>query len=216
MSRKRLLISGFLALVFGALVSRSVYRMLDSATPAPAQPEVDAVVAARDLQAGIQVEDEDLKIVKVRADSLPPECFHEKSLVIGRGAMLPMARGDFVLPTRLAVENGDRYSDLLSSPMRALSIRASAMADAGFVRRGARIDVLVTRTRKDRNEQTTTVLKNIEIIAVGSNAERGSGRRAHLVRIVTLLVSPDEAQKLTQTGLRGRARLSLRNSATSR
>jgi pilus assembly protein CpaB len=214
MNRKRLLIIGFLALVLGAFVSHSVYRMLQPWTAVPARPGVDVVVAARDLQVGIKVEDEDVKIAKFHADDLPPNCFHDKSKVVGRGVLLPMAMGDFVFPSKLAAENGDRFSALSSPGMRAVSVRVSGMAGvAGFVQPGARVDVLVTRTPKDRNEQTATVLKNIAVIAVGHKVERGSDGYAQLVSIVTLLVSPNEARELTLASLRGRVHLSLRNSA---
>jgi Flp pilus assembly protein CpaB len=209
MNRKRLLVIGFLALVFGAFVSYSAYRMLQSWTTAPARPGVDVVVAAHDLQVGRNVKDEDVKVAKFQADDLPPNCFHDKSMVVGRGVVLPMAIGDVVLPSKLAVKYGDRYSDLFSPGMRAFSVRVSETENVDFVQRGARVDVLVTRTRTDRNERSATVLKDMSVIAVERKVERNSDGWPQLVSIVTLLVSPNEA--LTLGRLRGRVHLSLHN-----
>ena len=94
MNHKLFLLIGFVVLVglFGSLglyVSLCRNAVLTS-------PVVDVVIAAGDLHAGRTIEDEDVKIAKFQSTDLPPNCFREKSMVIGRGVMVPMAKGDFV------------------------------------------------------------------------------------------------------------------------
>jgi pilus assembly protein CpaB len=82
---------------------------------------------------------------------------------------------------------------------------------AGFVQPGTRVDVLATGTQGSGNDrQTTTVLENVAVIAVGKTLDRSSSD-AQTAPVITLLVSPDDAQKLALVSQEGRIQLSLRN-----
>src|ERR1700738_799801 len=98
MNRTRLLLIGFFALALGAVVSYAVYRTLQSRTGADAAPGVDVVVAANDIPVGAKEKERDVNVVRSSAADLPPNCFHLKSSIIGRGAVLPVAKGEFFLP----------------------------------------------------------------------------------------------------------------------
>src|SRR5690349_19927604 len=95
MNRTRLLMIGFVALVLGAAVSFAVYRTLKSGTGGDQPPGVEVVIAANDVPVGAKVEDRDVKLVRFPAADLPPNCFHLKTSVVGRGAVLPIAKGEF-------------------------------------------------------------------------------------------------------------------------
>src|ERR1035437_4393684 len=56
----------------------------------------------------------------------------------------------------------------------------------------------------------TTVLENVAVIAVGKTLDRSSSD-AQTAPVITLLVSPDDAQKLALVSQEGRIQLSLRN-----
>src|SRR6184192_3220665 len=142
MNRTRLLMIGFVALALGAIVSYSVYRTLQSRTGGDAPPGVDIVVAANDIPIGAKVGDNDVKVVRFPAADLPPNCFHLKSSVVGRGAILPIAKGEFFLPNKLAGENaGYGLSALIPPGMRAVSV----LGVTDSVVPGTRVDVLLTR-----------------------------------------------------------------------
>jgi pilus assembly protein CpaB len=82
---------------------------------------------------------------------------------------------------------------------------------AGFVQPGTRVDVLATGNQGNSNErQTITVLENVAVIAVGGSLlERITGEAS--APVITLLVSPDDAQKLALASQEGRIQLALRN-----
>jgi len=83
---------------------------------------------------------------------------------------------------------------------------------AGFVTPGTRVDVLLTGTPGSGGEQqTTTVLQNVAVLASGHTLERTSTGEAQNTAVITLLVSPDDAQRLTLASAEGRIQLSLRN-----
>jgi pilus assembly protein CpaB len=219
MNRTRLLLIGFVALALGAFVSFTVYRNLQSRSAANNQPGIDVVVAASDLQIGTKVEDKEVKLVRYPTGDLPPNCFHQKSSVVGRGVVLPIAKGDFLLPNKLAGESaGYGLPTLIPPGMRAVPVRVNEVSGvAGFVLPGTRVDVLLTGNPSGATEeQTTTVLWNVAVIATGQKLERTSSGEPQNTPVITLLVSPDDAQKLTLAMTQGKIQLSLRNPLDTR
>jgi pilus assembly protein CpaB len=214
MNRSRLLLIGIVALALGAFVSFTVYRNLQSRTGSDSAPGVDVVIAAGDIQVGAKIEDKDVKVVRFPSGDLPPSCFHLKSSVVGRGVVLPIAKGEFVLPLKLAGENaGYGLPSLIPPGMRAVSVRVNEVVSvAGFVLPGTRVDVLLTGNPSGASEQqTTTVLENVAVIATGQRLERNAAGDPQSTPVITLLVSPDDAQKLTLASTQGRIQLALRN-----
>ena len=61
------------------------------------------------------------------------------------------------------------------------------------------------------DQQTTTVLENVAVIATGQKLERNTAGEPQLTPVITLLVSPDDAQKLTLATTQGKIQLALRN-----
>jgi pilus assembly protein CpaB len=59
--------------------------------------------------------------------------------------------------------------------------------------------------------QTTTVLENVAVIAAGQKLERNAAGDPQSTPVITLLVSPDDAQKLTLASSQGHIQLALRN-----
>src|SRR5882724_9510043 len=214
MNRSRLLLIGIVALALGAFVSFTVYRNLQSRTGSNNAPGVDVVIAAGDIQVGAKIEDKDVKVVRFPAGDLPSSCFHLKSSVVGRGVVLPIAKGEFVLPLKLAGENaGYGLPSLIPPGMRAISVRVNEVVSvAGFVLPGTRVDVLLTGNPTGAtDQQTTTVLENVAVLATEQKLERNSAGDPENAAVITLLVSPDDAQKLTLASMQGKIQLSLRN-----
>jgi pilus assembly protein CpaB len=214
MNRTRLLLIGFVALALGAFVSYTVYRSLQSRSGANNLPGTDVVIATTDLQVGSKIGDGDVKVVHYPTGDLPPKYFHQKSSVVGRGVVLPIAKGEYVLPNKLAGENaGSGMTTLIPSGMRAVSVRVNEVIGvAGFVLPGTRVDVLLTGNPTGASEeQTTTVLENVAVIATGQKLERSPAGEPQNTPVITLLVSPDDAQKLTLASTQGRIQLTLRN-----
>jgi pilus assembly protein CpaB len=213
MTRKRLLVIGALAIGLGAVSAFLIYRRLESRM-ANNIPQVNVVVAAKDVQAGAKIEESDLKIVKYPTDNLPPRIFHDKTSVVGHGAVLPIVKGEFVLPEKLALKNaGAGLSSLIAQGMRAVALRVNDVtAVAGFVVPGTRVDVLLTGNPVGTTEtQTITVLQNVAVLATGQRIERSATGDPQNSSVVTLLVSPEDSEKLALASQEGRIQLVLRN-----
>lgn len=214
MNRNRLLLIGFVALALGALVSLFVYRNLQARTSSKTPPGEEVVVAADDLQVGSRIDDKDIRLARFPSGELPAGCFHSKTKLIGRGVVQPIAKGEFVLPSKLAGENaGSGLPALIPPGMRAVSVRVNDTTSvSGFVQPGTRVDVLLTGNPQGSNEQqTTTVLENVAVIATGQKLERNSAGEAQSFPVVTLLLSPDDAERLTLASSQGHIQLALRN-----
>src|SRR5579859_4727186 len=213
MNRTRLLMIGVLAVGLGLIASLYVYKNLQG-KGVSRDSGVEVIVAANDLQVGARVEEHDIKIIKIPPADLPPGAPRRRSDVLGHGVIIPISKGEFILPNRLAAENaGAGLPSLIPPGMRAVSVRVNEVVSvAGFVTPGTRVDVLLTGTPGGSGEQqTTTVLQDVAVLASGHTLERTSTGEAQNTAVITLLVTPDDAQRLTLASSEGHIQLSLRN-----
>lgn len=213
MNRTRFLLIGALALAAGLLAAVYVYKNLQIRNGAPADT-AQVMVAANDLQVGARVEDRDIKVIQVASADLPAGAPRKKADVIGHGVITPIPKGQFILPNELAGENaGAGLPSLIPPGMRAVSVRVNEVVSvAGFVTPGTRVDVLLTGAPNGSGEeQTTTVLQNVAVLASGHTLERNASGEAQNTAVITLLCAPDDAQRLTLASSQGHIQLSLRN-----
>jgi pilus assembly protein CpaB len=213
MNRSRLLMIGGLALAIGLLVAFTVYNRLRTSITGGNQPGIKVVVAADDIQVGAKLVAHDVSTVIIPQSAVPPGAFSDPSRVVGRGAVLPVSKGDFILQSKLAPLNGGAgLPSMIPQGMRAVSVRVNDVVSvAGFVQPGTRVDVLATGNEgTGSGRQTITVLENVLVLAVGKNLDQNSSE-GPAAPVITLAVSPDDAQTLTLVSQEGRIQLSLRN-----
>ena len=106
--------------------------------------------------------------------------------------------------------------------MRALSVAVNDVVGvAGFVIPGTMVDVLVTgqigegRGSGSKNV-TRTILENVRVLAAGQKVEQDREGKPQTVPVITLLVSPEDAAKLTMASTEGKIQLSLRNTVDTK
>src|ERR1700692_3996593 len=213
MNRSRLLMIGGFALAVGLLVSFTVYNKLRLSSGG-GERVAQVLVAADAIEVGTKVEQHDIRAVSVPQSAAPPSAYVAASQVLGRGAILPISKGEFLLPNKLAALNaGAGLPSMIPPGMRAVSVRVNDVVSvAGFVQPGTRVDVLATGNQGGGNErQTITVLENVAVIAVGGSLLERLAAGEQNAPVITLLVSPDDAQKLALASQEGRIQLALRN-----
>src|ERR1700687_773725 len=94
--------------------------------------------------------------------------------------------------------------------MRALSVPVDEVSDiAGFVLPHAHVDVLVTVASGDK-PLTKIVLQDVEVLAIAQDIEQVNDK-PQPVHVVTMLVTPDQAERLTLASGEGGLRLAVRN-----
>ena len=206
---------GALALAVGFLVAASVYNKLRAGLGGSNEPGINVVVAADDLQVGTKLGDNDVRTLRFPQSTVPPGAYGSKDKVLNRGVILPIGKGEFILPSKLAAANaGAGLASMIPQGMRAVSVRVNDVVSvAGFVQPGSRVDVMSTASTASGEHQTTTVLENVAVIAVGKSLTRSANDQtgSQTASVITLLVSPDDAQKLALASQEGHIQLALRN-----
>ena len=84
---------------------------------------------------------------------------------------------------------------------------------AGLIQTNSRVDVLFTRPGNMLEASTSTILQNVKVLSVGRLLPTGAtvDPRAQRSPVVTLVLSPEDAQKLELAKNEGKISLSLRN-----
>ncbi len=217
MNRNRLLIIGLLALVIAALLTTVAYRSIAKRVAGLNQRTARVVVAAKDLAVGSKLEAGDVQEIELPAAALPAGYFPEAAKLVGRGVIANIAKNEVLLESKIAAEKaGAGLPAMIPANMRAVSVQVNEVISvAGFVAPGTRVDVLLTGSPTHNpmaaDVMTTTVLENIEVLAAGQKIQPTPEGKPEKVPVVTLLVSPEDAQKLTLASLEGKIQLALRN-----
>jgi pilus assembly protein CpaB len=218
MNRNRLLMIGVVALGLAGIVSLLIYRFLRGAiNTGPTTSMAAVVVAATDLPVGTRLQENHLRLVKMPDADLPPGTFRSVPEAVGRGVVVPITKNELVLTSKLASENGGAgLPSLIPAGMRAVSVKVNdVISVAGFVTAGTRVDIVLTgNPTKDSDPAqitTTTVLENLQVLAAGQKLQRNEQGEPQQVTVITLLVSPEDAQKLVLASSEGRIQLALRN-----
>src|SRR5712692_3444789 len=218
MNRRFLTVLG-LSAVLALVVSGMFYQMTTSAGR-PRQRKIetkDVVVATNPVSLGGVFKATDLKIVPWPAENVPPGTISRIEEAVDRVALSSVVVEEPVLGGKLAAKgSGIGLSPIIPTGMRAVSVRVNdVIAVAGFVLPGARLDVLVTGVPRGVESATgpvtRTILSNIQVLSAGKNIQPDAKGQPENVAVVTLLVTPEQAEILTLASGEGRIQLALRN-----
>ena len=179
-------------------------------------PTQAVVVAAADLQLGSEVKKEDVTVIQFPAGKTPEGTFSNPQEVIGRGLIVPIVKNEPILKAKLASkEAGSGLPPVIPEGMRAVSVRVNEVVGvAGYVLPGNRVDVVATASPTDQHQDTTSkvVLSNVQVLTAGTRMEQGQDQSKPVqVTVVTLLVYPDQAERLALASTEGKIQLALRN-----
>jgi pilus assembly protein CpaB len=179
----------------------------------PTQP---VVVAAADLQIGAEVKKEDVTVVNFPAGQAPQGSFSKPSDVIGRGLIVPVVTHEPILAAKLASkEAGVGLPPVIPEGMRAVSVRVNEVIGvAGYVLPGTRVDVVATASPTMDKTDTTSklILSNVQVLTAGTRMEQDAEKGKPVqVTVVTLLVTPEQSERLALASTEGKIQLALRN-----
>lgn len=216
MARMRIFVMLALALTTGGGLAFGTYNYMQQVPVQTVElPTRTVLVAAVDVPLGETVDAEDVKSVRWPADAVPEGALGEPDEVIGRSALTALVRHELLLDGKLAPrEAGTGLPPVIPPGMRAVSVRVNEVIGvAGYVLPGTRVDVLATASPTDQREDTTTkvVLTNVAVLAAGTRLEKSEDAAPMQVSVVTLIVTPAEAERLTLASTEGKIQLALRN-----
>ena len=201
-----------------------VYKMIGAhITGARKSATTKVVSAAADIKLGTILTAADLSTTEI-AGTLPKGAILKPEKAIGRGVISDISQGEAILDSRLAPEgSGGGLAATIRKGMRACAIKVDEVVGvAGFVTPGMRVDVLISGdppggSSRGEGTQVRTLLQNIEVLSAGTDIQKDSEGKPQQVRVVNLLVTPEQAQVLSlATGLNpggnaGHIQLVLRN-----
>ena len=99
--------------------------------------------------------------------------------------------------------------------MRAVSVRVNEVIGvAGYVLPGTRVDVVATASPNDSHADTTSklILSNVQVLTAGTRMEQDQEKGKPVqVTVVTLLVNPEQSERLALASTEGKIQLALRN-----
>jgi len=210
------------AFVVAAGASLLLYRLLArrvETRPGPAPLAV--VLSARNLDPGTLIKDQDLK-AGPWTGALPAGALLKKEEIVGRGVVATIVGGELVLESRLAPRGaGAGLASMIPSGMRAVAIRVNEVVGVGgFVVPGMHVDILISGTPPNNDGRlgnlTKTMLQNIEVLSAGQDTRRDAEGKPILVPVVNLLVTPEQAEKLSLAASQTTIQLVLRNPLDTR
>ncbi len=207
-----------LALSCAATSSYGVYQYtsLEPSPPVAAREEEDVVVLRVDVtRVGTTLTKDMVQLAKRPKGSVNSEALRDLESVVGQSVVIPMFRGEPILPAKLG--KGSGLAALVPEGMLAFTFQAPSESSlmAGFAMPNDRVDILLTRddpSKQRGGKVTQRLVQNVRILAAGDEINRPAGNRVERVRNVTLAVPPGTDQKLAMAQAVGTLALVLRSS----
>jgi len=218
MRNKRFFIVLVGALMFGLLAAVSVSRYLSSAQ-AYTKNLTRVAVAKVAIPIGTKIIPEQVVMVQFLKESSPDGSFESPDKLTGRVAVTNIAPREPITEARLAPEGtAGGLSAVIPEGYRAMTVKVDDVVGiSGFIMPGTLVDVVVTIDPEERSGMqdpvSKIVLQNIKVLANGQNIDKPEDQReANSVKAVTLLVTPEQAEKLALAASVGKLQLVMRNS----
>jgi pilus assembly protein CpaB len=216
MNRNRLLIGVFIAVVLAFLTSTFVYKKFQQASfIKPTAVAQTIVVAAEPMPLGTRLDATKLRQIPWPAGEPVQGMFTKTDECVNRALITAVAENEPILEAKLApVQAGAGLPATIPEGMRGLSVAVNEVVGvAGFVGPGTMVDVLATGKLPGNGQDkiTRTILENVRVLAAGQKIEQDKDGKPQTVPVITLLVTPEDAAKLTMAATEGKIQLSLRN-----
>lgn len=216
MSRNQVILLFLLSVLFGLgavfFAKQWMDRQVQPQTEVEVVERVPVVVASRDIPASTVIEEQYLTTRLLEKSWMTENQFSEPTDVIGKIAESDIYPNEIIVAQRLSIPGeGATLAALIPEDKRAVTIRVNdVIGVAGFLLPGNKVDVLNTIQYGKTSANTTTILKDIRVLAVDQTAKTQENKPI-IVRAVTLEVSPKEAEKLLSAKSKGDIQLVLRN-----
>ena len=206
-----------IAVLAGGGLAYGTYNMMNNRPVDVVEAKFQPVVVANaDLSLGAELRAEDLKVSRFPDGQAPEGAFARVDEIVGRGVIVSIVKNEPILPAKLASkEAGAGLPPVIPEGMRAVSVRVNEVIGvAGYVLPGTHVDVLATASPTNNAADVTTkvVLANVQVLTAGTRIEQDQkdGKPVQ-VTVVTMSVSPEQAERLALASTEGKIQLALRN-----
>lgn len=219
MRNKRLILALAGAIVCGLLAVMLVTRYL-STFQAFQKDLNNVVVASAEIPLGAKIAPEQLGLAPMPNGSAPDGVYRKLEEVVGRVAVTPIGLREPITKIKLAPEGvGAGLQAVIPEGYRAMTVKVdNIIGVSGFVMPGSYVDVVAVIVPVQVQEKATQgpiskiVLQNIKVLASGAKIDSPQDQRQPAdVNAVTLLVTPEQAEKLVLAANEGKLQLVMRN-----
>jgi len=174
------------------------------------------VVAARDMTMGTMITKDHVKLVPWPASSPVAKGFTSVDKVLNRGLIGAVSLNEPITENKLApLEAGAGLPPSITEGMRAISVRVNEVVGvAGFVVPGTHVDVMVIfKPEGSKDNISKVVLSDVQVLTAGTRYDQEKARDGQPIQtsVVTLLLTPEDAEKLSLATHEGSIMLTLRN-----
>jgi pilus assembly protein CpaB len=174
-----------------------------------------AVVAKMELPIGTRLAPELVKLVPWPEKTPLQGGFTDVAQVVDRGLIANVVENEPLTERKVAPkEAGAGLPPTINPGMRAVSIKVNEVIGvAGFVVPGTRVDVLTTLARANEESFSRVVVSNVQVLTANTRYDQEDAKQGKAVRstVVTLMVSPVDAERITLAQQEGQLMLTLRN-----
>jgi pilus assembly protein CpaB len=189
-------------------------------TQGGARPKTRSIVGAKvALQPGTPIAAENLTEISWPQNVALDGLIEKPEDVAGHVLMYAVAANEPVMRRDLASSSSLGLAAKIPDGMRAAAVKTNEVMNvAGFILPGSRVDVLVTLRGETTSASTTTtrtVLQNVQVLSTGTKTEPDPSGRPENVTVVTLLVTPEQSEKLALAQNQGTIQFVLRNGGDS-
>jgi pilus assembly protein CpaB len=215
MNARRTFLALLLALTISGLCTYLLARRV--MRHAAGRPQTRSYVTVKKpVLPGEMLKEEDLSLLEWPVTLALDGGFTQADEVSGRAALYPIAPGQPILAGFLAAPgSGIGLTARIPEGMRATALKSNEVIGvAGFLYPGSHVDVLVTyRNEPSPIPRTQIVMQNAEVLTVGQKIEPDPQGKPETVNVVTLLLTPEDAQRVVLASTQGTMQFVLRNSA---
>lgn len=209
------LIALAVAIVFGilavVLANRWMSTRQEKAAMSEQVPLARVVIAARDLDIGTKLTQDNLTLADWPKANVPKGAFTNVEDVVGRVTVTKMIAGKPLVAAELAGEgSGVGLVAQIRPGYRAMSIRVDEVIGVGgFILPATFVDIIAVEKQGERMVGDT-ILERIPVLAVAQETFVEEGK-AKLVKTVTMELSQRQAERLAAQINQGPIHLVLRN-----
>jgi pilus assembly protein CpaB len=171
-------------------------------------------VASRALPVGTMLTASDVRLVAWPSSSPVTGGYSTVDELVNRGLVAPVVENEPLTATKVAViEAGAGLPPTITAGMRAISVKVNEVIGvAGFVVPGTRVDVVVTLAQREESV-SRVVVTNVQVLTAGTRYDQEQAKDGKPVpsTVVTLLVTPEDAERIALAAAEGQIMLTLRN-----
>ena len=176
------------------------------------------MAAAKPLGQGAVIKAEDLTMVDWPTRFALQGAFGNPNDLVGRSVIYPVGAQQPVVDSFVTTPGtGFGLTAKIPEGMRAISVHSDEIVGvAGFLFPGSHVDVLVTLRPENspaNDASTQTVLQDVEVLTAGQNIQPDPAAKPSAAGAVTLLLKPEDTQKLVLASAQGTIHFVLRNGA---